>query len=475
MTDAAVERVRFTLSGPQDTFWDCPARYIDLEGGVRSGKTTVALLRLSHLLQEHPGMWALACRWTQESTEAQLKARIRELLTSQILGWDASEQYFVMRTVDPRTPSRLYVRGLKPSEDAARYSKFAGLTLAVVYCDQAEEVPEDFYRALQARLSQPGYPQHLILTPNPPGADHWLATEFPEDQSHADHVYIRTTVYDNREALGEAYIQALEAAYPTPAERRFYVDGRRGLSVVGEPVYGRLFRRDLHVVPDLAMHPEVPLLESWDFGQRHPAVLWAQLLPSGVLRILGEVLGTDEFLESFAPRVLAQRAQWFPLPLEVWTCCDPAGADRNSHGLNRNAVETLRDCGIHARWVPGANAPDRRDYAIQAMARLLLQRDRCQIHPRCRVLIDGLEAGYVWDHRSTVTSVLPNTRRPKKDGFYDHLQNTLEYLLITFGAAQPTRQDIAREAARALRRAQWDHDPADRGALRQGLTRRGGY
>ena len=39
-----------------------------------------------------------------------------------------------------------------------------------------------------------------------------MAKEFPEDNTHADHRYIRTTVYDNRVALGEAYIQALATA-----------------------------------------------------------------------------------------------------------------------------------------------------------------------------------------------------------------------------------------------------------------------
>jgi len=61
---------------------------------------------------------------------------------------------------------------------------------------------------------QSGYPYQMLLTPNPPHHDHWLAKEFPEDNTHPDHRYIRTTVYDNRVALGEAYIQALEAAYP---------------------------------------------------------------------------------------------------------------------------------------------------------------------------------------------------------------------------------------------------------------------
>ena len=90
------------------------------------------------------------------------------------MGWNAQEQYFEIATEAGPT-SRIYARGLKPSEDAARYSKFAGVTLAGIYVDQPEEMPEDFFAALQARLSQPGYPHQMLLTPNPPAEDHWLA------------------------------------------------------------------------------------------------------------------------------------------------------------------------------------------------------------------------------------------------------------------------------------------------------------
>jgi len=380
-----------------------------------------------------------------------------------------------VKSIDAARPSRLYVRGLKASEDAARYSKFAGLTLALVYVDQAEELPEDFYRALQARLSQPGYPQRLILTPNPPGMGHWIESEFPTTNDHPERRYIRTSVYDNRTVLGEDYIKALEAAYPEPARKRFFIDGIRGLGVVGEAVYGKVFDRARHV-KDVGINDQLPLLEAWDFGQHHPAVLWGQLV-NGELRLLGEVMGRDQFLEDFAQQVLSVRAQLFPTPLDVWTCCDPAGADRNSQGLSKNAVTVLHEAGVPARWIDGANHPAQRDHAIQRIAQHMLLHNRFTVHPRCRLLIDGLEAGYVWDERSIANSTLPNTRRPKKDGVYDHLQNCLEYLILNFGSAQPTRKETERQQMLSRRMAQRDIDPFDRwrhGAPRAAVSR-GGY
>jgi hypothetical protein len=68
--------------------------------------------------------------------------------------------------------------------------------------------------------------------------------------------------------------------------RRRLIDGQRGLSVVGEPVYSGYFQRPLHVVEDLACHPEAALYEGWDFGPGHPCVVWAQFLPVGALHVL---------------------------------------------------------------------------------------------------------------------------------------------------------------------------------------------
>jgi hypothetical protein len=61
------------------------------------------------------------------------------------------------------------------------------------------------------------------------------------------------------------------------------------------------------------------------------------------------------------------------------------------------------------------------------------------------VLLDALESGYVWDERSTASSSSPSTRRPKKDGYYDHCMNCLEYGVLRYGPA--ASKGAAREQA----------------------------
>jgi hypothetical protein len=68
----------------------------------------------------------------------------------------------------------------------------------------------------------------------------------------------------------------------------------------------------------------------------------------------------------------------------------------------------------------------------------------------------------VWDERVYATTLSPNTRRPKKDGFYDHGMNTLEYMVLAYGPAQPTRVDHAKAERLAAARSQRDLDPMDR-------------
>ena len=119
-----------------------------------------------------------------------------------------------------------------------------------------------------------------------------------------------------------------------------------------------------------------------------------------------------------------------------------------------------------------------RDAAIQKLSQALtrLTRDGAavRIHPRCRRFIDGLEAGYVWDERSIANSISPNTRRPRKDGMYDHLQNCAEYTWLNYGPVQFGEKDaerVERRIARrsnVLRRDRDQDDPRPRGGYQRG-------
>ena len=101
------------------------------------------------------------------------------------------------------------------------------------------------------------------------------------------------------------------------------------------------------------------------------------------------------------------------------------------------------------------------------MARMTPKGPAFEIDPKCRIMIDAFEAGYVWEEITRTGSLYPSTRRPKKDGFYDHLMNTAEYTVLNFAG-------ISVKDQKALRRqSSIDRDPADAPPSRAGVSRAG--
>ena len=468
-------------------------RYLDIEGAIRSSKTTIGLWKVLNSCMEHPGIRWLVCRWIDDDVNALLKPLLRLMfeqvgLTAQ---WFPDEHRYELPN-----GSWIYLRGLRPSENASRFSKFRGMTLAGVLVDQGEEIPEDFALELKGRLSQKGYPAQLIFTPNPPGEDHWLAKMFPDTESGAptadNHRYIRLSLFDNAHNLDEGYVAQLQKDYPEghPMRRRL-IEGKRGLNVKGKPVYAGYFQRDRHVMP-LSLNPAVPLVECIDFGHHHPSVLWGQFQPWGAFWWLGGVMGEDMYIEDFAPLIQQVRAEWFPTLQQVWECCDPAGSHQNSQGTKLSGVKVLNENGSYPRWVDNSNMPEVRSGAIQVIAGYMRRRtvrgdEAFAIDPtRWRIVsarearhatyaVDALEAGYVWDDRVIRSAGGKRLVMPMKDGYYEHVMNCAEYGVVNFGPAKLTPKDeqkLARQAERAVTAR--DRDPDDVRPRQQGYQR-GGY
>lgn len=486
--------------GAVSAFLTDETRYVDLEGAFRSGKTTAALWKVLNACLEHPGMHWLICRYGDKDTKSKLRPPWKQVCfaAGQAPVWDPHAECDTFPN-----GSKVYGFGLKAQDATMRYAKLRGLTLAGIYVDQAEELPYDVYLELTGRMSQSGHPHQMILTPNPPEDDSWLAREFPEDNHNAGRRYYRVSIYDNAHNLPpETIADLLEAYPPGHVKHRPAVLGMRGLNVIGNPVYGALdprqpesaaFQRARHERP-LALDPTLPLYEALDFGKHHPCVVWAQYTPWTELRVLGGILGQDLFLEDFGPIVQQYRAQWFPQALEVQTCCDPAGSHENSQGVRLNGVEVLKALGFVPRWQDASNAPDVRLAMIERLAGHMRRRTprgeafgvdvtrwlriSAQAVTPHTFLADGLEAGYVWDqHMVSVGNKA--VRKPKKDGWYEHGQNCLEYLEHNFGGVQPTVEQAMRRAqtirSRATARQQRDRDPYDRVRWGSRSRARGGY
>lgn len=451
-----------------DAMLDATSHELDVEGAIRAGKTTLCLWREFNSTQEYPGIPILLSRWTDRGVYGLLRPLWLRICDQAgvTVQWHPAEEYDLLPN-----GSMVFFRGLKSQDATLRYSKFRGLTVARVYVDQAEEVPHDVYLELAGRLSAPGFPHQITISPQSVNQDHWIAREFPADQSKPGRRYIPLSIYDNAHNLAPQVIPNLERIYPPEhPQHRTLILGLRGMNVIGEPVYKGAFRRNLHEGA-AEFDPALPLEMALDFGKHHPCAVFRQVSPFGQVRFLGGILGQNLYLEDFLDVVLTHRAQWFQGAVEHRECCDPAGASDTSHGTE-GALSILRKKGLRPRYRPDSNSPAVRLASIERMAAQMRKRaadggeafivsnsDRwlrvnAQATITDRFLADGFEAGYVWDEHMVSVNSKP-MRKPKKDGWYEHGQNCAEYLEANFGQVARVPVESSPVAAVSRRVSPW--------------------
>jgi hypothetical protein len=518
------------LTGPQMrivTIDEQEARCVDVEGSPRSAKSWGIGFWIWKLVYKYPGIQVFYCRYKDDDlvTLRDVWAKVSVYFPSYLQPlWNSTDQSW-----DFPNASRVLLSSLRVSEGAtaaAIHGKYKGKTIAVVIIEEAQEVPWANYLGLKERLSQSkhpdgttfNYPLKIVLVHNSVDEDHWIAKEeFPlgsdgDTCSKAGHLHLRADLYSNAQNLGPNVIAGYEQDYPADHPlRRTVIEGKRGVTLLGDPVYRHSFKRPLHVAKDrIRIEKYYPLLEGWDFGQQTPAVVWAQYIKHlAAFKILGAVKGSEVFLELFAPKVLEIRTRLFGDPLsansryEIRSWCDPTGATGNG-GLSFTPVQLLHDLGVPAQpakaLTKDGNDPDVRDKAIQTiggyMHRLDVQGQQAfQLSPLCievqlvdgvwqekesNLLVAAFEVGYIWS-KGALSDAHPNIRKPQKGTRFDDLMNALEYIvtgeqipaapsvgMLTAATAQyqsaPEREILKRqmEQSRLLRQQQKDRDPSDR-------------
>lgn len=481
------------LSGPQLEILEAVERCVLAEGSPRSAKSWGAAFKIWILALSHPGIQIIYGREQDKGLPAlrDIWSKVGAFFPSYLHPtWNTATQSFDF-PAPPDTPepppgdhygSRVYLMSFRSAEATQFHAAYKSKTVAVVVVEEASEIGPRRYKGLRERLSQArtpwgtpyDYPLQILLVTNCVDEDHWLAKEedgFPlvgDVCVKPGHRYIRADLYSNAHNLGPHVLAGYEADYPPEhPERRTIIEGRRGLTILGEPVYKRQFKRGTHVAP-VSFNPYYPLLEGWDFGQEKPAVVWWQYLSHlSAIRLLGAVKGSEVYLETFAPRVLEIRRRLFPHATEIRSHCDPTGETGNQ-GLERTAVAVLHQLGIPAAFDPNANQPPVRDKAIQTIGGYMLRQavdgtPAFLMAPTCIELVwqgeslieqpsdihvRSFEAGYIWDDKAP-SERYPNLRRPKKGTRYDDLQNAGEYIVI--GESIPLAPTVAQLATAAAR------------------------
>lgn len=203
-------------------------------------------------------------------------------------------------------------------------------------------------------------------------------------------------------------------------------------SWAGKAVYP-MFKEKEHIKEDLWFNPDLPLWRSWDFGYHRPAVVYAQV--HGGLWVFGEVMGEDMTLDRFIDQVvLPYQDRVFPGHSYFIDTADPAGMQVTDKS-DWTSFTLLANRGIFPLAIRSEIN------AGLTIVRQKMATGAFKIHPRCRLLIEGFQGGYRYDEQKEGK---PAPLLPKKDGFYDHLQDALRYLVtnaVSLYEAKPKKKD----------------------------------
>lgn len=447
---------RYVFQGIHQRIYDDDVYELDAEGGLSSGKTTLALQKELDFLINCPGIWSFLFRYSGTDTDTKLKSAFEKVCARNEIfpKWNSKELAYEFES-----GSRASMFGLKSADHLSRYSKLRGLEVSRIYNDQSEELPSDVFLELPARMRQHQFRHQITLTPNPPHPNHWLCDHFPEDNRIKNRHMYSVSLYDNSHNLPEQTLRGLESSYPPEhAKHRVVILGKRGVNVMGVPVYENLFQRDLHSRP-LVYDPTRPLFECVDYGKTNPAWVVAQQTEWGGMHFLAGLIGRQMFLEDFLPVVMQYRGLWFPNALRFKTCCTVSSYAK----LQQFSVaKHFSEVGLRPIWNEHSNDPDIVLSLIERMGSYMrrrladgseafginkseehwleVSREGIKFSPFLPQAFDG---GYCW--AATDVSVGRNEmRQPQIDGWFEHGMRCVEAIELNFGMA--SERDKALEA-----------------------------
>lgn len=194
-------------------------------------------------------------------------------------------------------------------------------------------------------------------------------------------------------------------------------------SWAGKPVL-RGFKKSF-IREDIGVTEDIPIWRGWDFGYHRPAVSYVSL--HGSFWVIGELLGQDMHLSEFLDKcVLPYEESLFGkdrAKIKFLDAADPAGrqvSDKSEH----TSFAILSQYGVF----PYARRSEINEGLTVLRTHLL--DGTFAVHPRCRIIVEALNGGYRYPE-PTVGS--PEPLFPLKDGYFEHLMDTLRYICVNSG------------------------------------------
>lgn len=414
----SVEVVSYSPNAQQLLFHRSTAKFRCYLGAVRAGKTLAGCWEGIDQSMQYPRNEGLITRKTyRELKDTTQKTFFEQCPKHLIKDWQKSDQRLILKN-----DSAIIFRSLDSLD------KVKSLELGWWYIDEGTEVEEEYPKMLESRLSLKHIPpqgRRGWITTNPPNIDHWIYKDYVTRKDDR-YELIRANTYTNKANLPEGYIENLEKSYD-PNWVRKYLSGEFGYDLKGKPVfYG--FKSDIHRAK-LNVNPNKPIVRGWDFGFHHPCVVFSQMDGDGRWNIHKCVLGTDIYIQDFAPVVIQLSSTWFPNQT-FRDVGDPAGAFKKDSTIS--TIRILKEqYGIVVEYIPSKVKPGV-DIINQKLNTLIGGKPALMVSDdeTCNIVAEILQGAYFYQEMS---------EEPYKDGYYEHPADALRYTAVNLLVNRPNR------------------------------------
>ncbi|HSG30161.1 MAG TPA: phage terminase large subunit [Thermodesulfobacteriota bacterium] len=398
----------------QQKIWTSFVPYIYYEGAYGAGKSLLEVLRAIGLCSMYPGTRVVMIRDTYPNLQRTVLGTMHKVFSH--FEWKEGEHYthnkgehFFDIKAGTTTSRIMYMPAKNEGETIEQAVKdFGSLEVDAIFIDEARDIDEAIFKALQNRLGRWGKitnPKHrqLMLAGNPAQEDHYLALLFEHGltskmepiSNPEDYIFTISSTYENKRNLPEQYIKNLEAM--DEYWRDTYLHGKRSFHPPeGEAVYP-LFNFERYVAKGPIKYLKgQPILRGWDLGPtgKFKACVVAQRNPGGQLLVLKDYLSDEPGIENFVKNVIEDCQMRFPDTASPLDWADPAAFAGTEMGDMKSPADVMLQLGVGV-MKGEKDFSVRKDAVVKLMSKDMYNNlSPMLINPDCRYIIDGFMGGY---------------------------------------------------------------------------------
>lgn len=432
-----------------------------LIGGIRSGKTTIAIRKIIKLMLQFPGLKVLVTRTTGPALNATTVADFESICPIGLISQKGTfkDPY---RNIKFNNGSEVAFIAF----EKAHIEKVKSMTCGVVWIEEASMFSVDQWYWLLGRASQTvgmgvneyNEPvktkipkQYMILTTNAAGRN-WIWKRFIKNYDNdPEYFYVRVSTLDNAEHLSPAYLKSLKAL-PLNYYRRMVLAEDEDFEGLVFP----MFRSEVHILDKVDWVPpgNCHVIVGMDYGYQTPTcAVWVAKLEGGACVVFKEYVRRMATPRTNATNILTVNAQMVARgmkPPVMWVIDSATKQHKGENEEGKTTFDLLVESGLYG-LLPGSR--DRAGRILRVS--MMLERDKYrtvnpitnQISPDgwpslyfCRDCTNTIREHEEWEWKDQAEESADTKKEAPQDR-NDHCIDALGYILAE-GVPESERDPI---------------------------------